>query len=372
MQARPGEHEVGAQSVSPPAGLLSSGPPNTARCHAPPPPDEARRFDDRARLPCRGMAAPGRAGGRQSEHRALRCGGADRRARQARHGVPGRRGRHPRIRRAAGGALPVLQFVAVRADHPAGRAVDGDPAHRPGGDALHHLQRAVPCGAAVRFARSFERRPRRLERGHLGDADGGAELQLRDHAGLRQALRPRRGVRRGGARPVGLLGGRRLRARQDVGRIFRPGEAACAQPQGRALLGARPDQYPAHAAGLSRGGASRSIGPRPGHGCELRRRGVLRRGVARERAEILRLGERSHGEVWPLARHPAHHARDHGGGRKDRTGGAGQIRRVAGLDRSRRSGSRSLPPHSATFPATISTVRCRRTKSIHACAAARR
>ena len=46
--------------------------------------------------------------------------------------------------------------------------------HRPRRHRVDQLQRAVPCGAQVRLARSHQRRPRRLERRHLRHGGRGA------------------------------------------------------------------------------------------------------------------------------------------------------------------------------------------------------
>ena len=74
---------------------------------------------------------------------------------------------------------------------------------------LHHLFRAVPRGARVRDARPDDRRPRRLERRDVDERRRSAEHGPRRASGARLALRPRRRVHGGGARPLELLGRRR-------------------------------------------------------------------------------------------------------------------------------------------------------------------
>ena len=63
-------------------------------------------------------------------------------------------------------------------------------------------------GAQVRLARPRERRPRRLERGHLRQRDRGAEFQQRAAQAEGRALPARQGIRRGRAGAVGLAGTR--------------------------------------------------------------------------------------------------------------------------------------------------------------------
>ena len=90
--------------------------------------------------------------------------------------------RHPRIRRAAGRALP---HSPTRRGSSRSRCCRRSSmvTQRIGlvATAVDHLQRAVPRRAPVRLARPHQRRPRRLERRHLGQPRRGAEFQPRHH-----------------------------------------------------------------------------------------------------------------------------------------------------------------------------------------------
>ena len=223
----------------------------------------ARRLLQSDRPPCRVMAARAVAGRRRDQFQALRRDRADRRARQVRHDLPRRQ--RLRARGQDGGAVALgavhRQLRADHADLGAGRR------HRPHRAHLHRvdqLQRAVPCGAEVRLARPHQRRPRRLESRHLRHGGRGAELQPRRPLRPRRALRARQRVRRDRHRAVGQLGRRRLHARQGEREFLRSGQAACAQPQGQAFLGARPAQHAALAAGPSGDRAGRHLRRRHG------------------------------------------------------------------------------------------------------------
>ena len=53
--------------------------------------------------------------------------------------------------------------------------------HRPGSDLLDDLLRALPRGSDLRHPRPLQRRTGRLERGHLGQRQRGAELRVNEH-----------------------------------------------------------------------------------------------------------------------------------------------------------------------------------------------
>ncbi len=122
--------------------------------------DAARGLLQSDRPSRRLLAASARAEGRARQYPPLRRDRADRRARQVRHDLPGRfglgaAGRHR-------GAVPLgAVHRQFRADHAAVGAGDGDRAHRPGGDRVDELQRALSRRAQVRLARPYQRRPRR-------------------------------------------------------------------------------------------------------------------------------------------------------------------------------------------------------------------
>ena len=85
----------------------------------------------------------------------------------------------------------------------------GHVANRPGRDVLHHVLRAVSRGPNLRHARPSVAWSSRLECGHLGQRQRGAELRRRRPYGSRRALRPGRRVHGRGGRFVGHLGRRR-------------------------------------------------------------------------------------------------------------------------------------------------------------------
>jgi alkanesulfonate monooxygenase SsuD/methylene tetrahydromethanopterin reductase-like flavin-dependent oxidoreductase (luciferase family) len=124
-----------------------------------------------------------------------------------------------------------LSRTAIRTSDPALRPGDGDEEHRPRGDRLDDLQRALSRRPEIRFARSYQRRECGLECRDIRHRHGSAQFQPRCRPRLRRALRPGRRIRRGGSRALGQLGGRCLRSRQGFRDQLRPGEAACAQPQ---------------------------------------------------------------------------------------------------------------------------------------------
>ena len=151
----------------------------------------------------------------------------------------------------------------VRAVHAAVGAVAGDRAYRARRHRLDHVRRALSHRAALRLARSSQRRPRRLEHRHHLQSGRGAQFRPRRAHGARRALSPRARVLRRGDRPVGQLGRRRLRPRRRGRHLFRSGEDACARPQGQISLGARPAQHRAPDPGLAGDRAGRRLRVRP-------------------------------------------------------------------------------------------------------------
>ena len=107
----------------------------------------------------------------------------------------------------------------VRLDPDPGAGDDGrgHRAPRPGRHALDDLLPPVPGGPHVRHARPPHPRARRLERGHVGQRQRGAQLRARRAPGARSALRPRRRVHGGHLPALGQLAGRRARAGPRAG-----------------------------------------------------------------------------------------------------------------------------------------------------------
>ena len=147
-------------------------------------------------------------------------------------------------------------------DHRAHRDGHGDRASRPRRHLLHHLFRTVPCRARVRHARPDDGRPRRLERRHVDERRRSAEHGLRRAPGARHALRSRRRVHGGGARPLELLGRRRDRHRQADRPVRASRQGAAAGPSGHMVPLARPVHRAAFAAGSSGGDPGRAERPR--------------------------------------------------------------------------------------------------------------
>ena len=185
-----------------------------------------RHPDSQQRFPVARLLRPHRprARGRQVPARLLR--------RSARHaGVPrralrgSRRARHP-LRQDGPDRLP-------DADR------HGDRAARPRLHLLDHLLPPLPRRAAVPDARPDDARARRLERGDLHERRRGAQHGARGGDRARRALRPRRRVHGGRARPLGRLGRRCPDRRQGDGALRRPRQGAPPRPQGRALPLAR-------------------------------------------------------------------------------------------------------------------------------------
>ena len=84
--------------------------------------------------------------------------------------------------------------------------------------------------------------------------------------------------------------------------LFRSRQAACARPQGRIPLGARPAQHRAADPGLAGDRAGRRVRRRPPARGRDRGSGVHRAGEPRRRARVLRRRERPRGKGRPLAR----------------------------------------------------------------------
>ncbi len=194
---------------------------------------------------------------------------ADRRARKVRSVL--------HLRRVGDGSRrPPVVRQPVRAAHPALGAQHGDDPRRPRRHGVDELRRAVPCRPRLRLARSSERRPRRLERGHQHPRQGRAQLQQDQARRARPALRDRERIRRRRARPVGFLGRRRRGRRQGERRLSRQIEGATARSQGAVLFGERPAQHRAVAAGPSGHHPGRRLGARAGAFGALGRPRVLR------------------------------------------------------------------------------------------------
>ena len=137
----------------------------------------------------------------------------------------------------AGDASELRRTVRA-ADHAGGTRRDDD-ACRPRRHVKHHLQRALHRRAPVRLARSSQRRPRCLECGDQQQREGGAEL--RPHPSrTRCPLRDRRGIRRCGARALGLLGRRRRGAGARDRSLHRPRQGEAARPRRPLLQGEGP------------------------------------------------------------------------------------------------------------------------------------
>ena len=174
------------------------------------------------------------------------------------HGRP-----HGRAQYADGCAQAQPHLDLVRAVHAVVGTVAGDRAHRARRHRLDHVRRALSHRAALRLARSFERRPRRLEHRHHVQSRRRAQFRARRAYGARRALSPRARILRRGDRAVGQLGGRRIRPRRRGRHFLRSGENARAQSQGQISLGARPAQYRAADPGLAGDRAGRRVGLRP-------------------------------------------------------------------------------------------------------------
>ena len=199
---------------------------------------------------------------------------------------PHPRGRQvpPRVlRRSPRDAGPVRRRLR-RVGAPRGAGGEDGPDPRPLGDGrgddpagarrdlLHHVLRAVPRRADVRDARPHDRGTGRLERGDLAERLRGRELRRRWGRRPRHALRPRRRVRRGGARTLEGVGAGRHRPRPGGRRVRGPVEGAPPRPPRPVLPLPRTVHGAAVAAGspgqssrpgrAGAGGRSRCAGPR--------------------------------------------------------------------------------------------------------------
>ena len=130
---------------------------------------------------------------------------------------------------------------------------------RPGGDALHHLQRALRHRPALRVARPSERRPRRLEHHHHRQRRCSAQLQPQVAHGKDHALPARPGVRRHLQGAVGRLGGRRRHGRPHERDVRRFEQGARARSQGPVLRGEGRARPAALAAGSGRSWCRRAV-----------------------------------------------------------------------------------------------------------------
>ena len=242
-------------------------------------PNAARRLRPDARPSRRRLAASGRRRRRLAQSRTDEAHRGDRRARQVRHVLPGRRLCHG-LRRAS------FDHRQVRA---ADAALGAGHGHEPAGPRRHgldHLRRALSDRPLLRLARPSVGRPRGLER--------------RDHrlCQVRRGVRPPasaacralchgRGVRRGLPHPVGQLGRRRLHRRQEGGRLRAAGQPARARLQGKVLHRRRRPERAALAAGPSGADPGRLLGSRASAGVAHRRRRVHRAERPRRGAGLL-------------------------------------------------------------------------------------
>ena len=122
--------------------------------------------------------------------------------------------------------------------------------------------------------------------------------------------------------PVGQLCRRCLRARCRQRHLFRPRQAARAEPQGEILLGARPAQYRASRAGLAGHRPGRRLRRRPPARSRDGRGRVRRRVQYCQRPAVLCRRERPHERSRPQSRASQDPARRAGRGRRQRRGGA--------------------------------------------------
>ena len=131
-------------------------------------------------------------------------------------------------------------------------------------------------------------RARGLEPGDHGQPRRGAEFRPGRAHGAWRTLQARPRVLRRGHRPVGQLRRRRLHPRRRQRHLLRPGQDACAEPQGRGIVGARPAQRGAAGAGLAGHRAGRRVGCRAPDRRRDGRDGLRRRRPDRRCAGLLR------------------------------------------------------------------------------------
>ena len=187
---------------------------------------------------------------------------------------PGAREVRPRLlRRPAVHAGPLRRRPRAhhRARHPLredgpDRGADddgrGDDAARPRRHGQHHLFRALPRRPRLPDPGPDVGRPRRLERRDLAERRRGREHGPRRDHGARHPLRPRRRVHRGGARPLGFLGGRRADRRQGERALRRRAEGASPGVQGAVPADPRALHRAAQPAGPARADPGRRQRPR--------------------------------------------------------------------------------------------------------------
>ena len=246
---------------------------------------------------------------------------ADRAHRRARAVRPDLHGRQPlcRSRRAS------VLHAAARAAHHDGGAGDHDAPHRARRHRLDDLRRSLEHRPRLRLARPYQRRARRLERGHHHQSGSGRQFR-QGAARPRRPLCARRGVHRGGDEAVGRLGRRRAGRRPRHRRLSRSGEAARHRPCRPTLQGEGPGQYRPRAAGPADRAAGRRLGARPGAGSAHRRRGLHRDPGHRGIEGRLQGGEGADAGVRPRAGAARHAAGRDAGGRPHRQGGAREAR----------------------------------------------
>ncbi|ABA53414.1 hypothetical protein BURPS1710b_A1399 [Burkholderia pseudomallei 1710b] len=152
------------------------------------------------------------------------------------------------------------------------------------------IQRAVQRRAAVRVARSDQRRARGLERRDFVDRGHRQELWP-PASGSRAALRDRRRASRRGSGPVGQLGRRRARSRSRDRPVLRSGQAAPPRSSRPLLLRRGAAEHPPFAARAAGDLPGRLVGRRDRPRGPQRGRGVFERQHVRRGARVLSPGE---------------------------------------------------------------------------------
>ena len=285
---------------------------------------QARRLHAAGQHPYRRVALSRRMAGHEFQHRAyalLHPGAGAREVRCLLHGRP-----HGGAEHAGRGPEAQPHGHVVRAVYAAFGALAGDGKHRPGGDRLDHVRRALSHRAALRLARPSERRTRRLE--HRHHVESGCRTQFRHGRpdGARRTLRTRARVLRCRDRLVGFMGGRCLHPRRRRRHLPRSRQDARARSQGRVSLGARAAQHRAPHSGLAGHRAGRRVGGRQAACLRDRGSGVHRRERHGGRTRVLRRREGSHGKTRPPARAHEDPAGLLRGGGRNRRGGAREAR----------------------------------------------
>ena len=209
-------------------------------------------------------------------------------------------------------------------------------AHRAGRDRDHDLPRAVPCGADVRLARPAQRRPRRLESGHL--VGGGRGLNFSHAAHAAHDDRYERA-----AEFVQVVLGLWDTFEDDAfvmdkasGLFVDPAKLHMLNHKGKHFSGARAADDAPLAAGPAGDRARRPVRGRP-HACGAQPpRWCSRssRTSRRARAFYADLKSRAARLRPPAGFDPDHAGRD-GGGRAEQGRGRGQVRAAAVADPSR-------------------------------------